>query len=1136
MTDWLLDRPATAADRPGGDPSGAAGPPEVAGPPEWENPAILRRGALPPRATFEPARSVEAALAALDGGPEASGECLALDGEWRFALVGGPEQAPAGFSEPDFDDSSWGTLTVPSHWQLAGHGRPQYTNVDYPFPVDPPTVPSENPTGCYRLAVTLDASWTTDRLHLSLEGVDSAYHLWWNGHLLGYAEGSRAPAEWDVSDLVHPGRNLLAVRVLQWSDGSYLEDQDMWWLSGIFRRVLLRRRPRRHLADLQVDADFDPARRRGQLGGLVRVDGDPAGLSARLSLLGPTGEVLLSDAWPVRAADDPPVGGPEGPDDRPGWAIAPFHADDLGVDPWSPEDPVRYRLLVELDAGGQLLEAAAIHVGFRRVERRDGLICLNGMPVSFHGVNRHDHHPDRGRAVTLEDMRADVLLMKRHNVNAVRTSHYPNDPRFLDLCDEFGLYVIDEADLECHGFAPLGHWDRLSADPAWESAYVMRARHLVVRDRNHPSVVLWSLGNESGFGANHAAMAAEIRVLDPTRLIHYEGDREATVADVFSTMYTDHATLAALGARRDLDKPHILCEYAHAMGNGPGGLEEYWEIIDAHRRLQGGFVWEWIDHGLRLPGRPGAYGYGGDFGEVLHDGNFVIDGLLFPDRRPSPALHHLARVYRPVAATLGTTPGEFLVRNRRDHRDLSDLAGSFTVAEDGLIRRSGPLPPLALAPGQTGPLAVPEIADATESLAGEVTVDLEWRLAGPTPWAPAGHLVAWEQFVRPWDRGGGWPGWETSKEAGSEAAGSEEMGEVRSGRPSRRPRAASTNATVEVAEGRDAFTLSCPSGRLVVDRHQGRVVAWERHGSPVVLEGPWPTLWRAPTDNDERRRQRPEPTSDASAWRRAGLDRLTSRVDRVALVEPRRPAPDGERGRPAAGAPTAVTIDVVGRLAPAASEAGFRMVLRYRFDADGNLLVACVLDPTGPEAARPETVPRVGLVALLPEDCAGLEWYGLGPGETYPDSRAASRVGRHAASLAELETPYVMPQENGQRSEVRYGLVRRRAEGLLLVGAPTLGVALARADDAALTRATHADEIVPARGVVLHLDLAHHGLGSASCGPGPLPRYRLTTTRFRFAVGLRPVAASPPDPAVLARALTPAAARLLSALDPKSAR
>lgn len=1115
MTDWLLDRPRAAADRPGGD---------LSGPPDWQNPAVLRRGALPPRATFEPARSVEAALAALEGGPEASGECLALDGVWRFALVAGPGQSPVGFAEPNFDDSGWGTLAVPAHWQLSGHGRPQYTNVDYPFPVDPPAVPSENPTGCYRLAVELDAGWTADRLHLCLEGVDSAYHLWWNGHLLGYAQGSRAPAEWDVSDLARPGRNVLAVRVLQWSDGSYLEDQDMWWLSGIFRRVLLRRRPRRHIADVQVDADFDPATRRGRLGGRLRVEGDPASLSGRVSLLGPTGDVLFSEVWPVTADDAPPAGHDDRPERSPERSVARFHADDLAIDPWSPEDPACYHLLVELDEAGRTLEAAAVRVGFRRVELHDGLVCLNGRPVSFHGVNRHDHHPDRGRAVTLEDMRADVLLMKRHNVNAVRTSHYPNDPRFLDLCDRFGLYVIDEADLECHGFAPVGHWDRLSADPAWEAAYVTRARHLVARDRNHPSVILWSLGNESGFGANHVAMAAEIRALDPTRLIHYEGDREATVADVFSTMYTDHATLAALGARSDLDKPHILCEYAHAMGNGPGGLEEYWEIIDAHRRLQGGFVWEWIDHGLRLPGRPGAYGYGGDFGEVLHDGNFVIDGLVFPDRRPSPALDHLARVYRPVAATLGPTPGEFLVRNRRDHVDLSDLIGSFTVAEDGLVHKSGPLPTLALLPGETGLLLVPEIADAIDSLAGEVTVDLEWRLLGPTPWAPAGHLVAWEQFVRPWGRGDRWPGWGPTEERGSPG----EVGRAPAVRPTGRPRAASTPSSVEVTEGRDALTLSCPAGQLVVDRHQGRVVAWDRLGSPVVLEGPWPTLWRAPTDNDERRRHRPEPASDASAWRRAGLDRLTSRIDRVGLVDAgsRRRIEDGTDAPPAP-----VAIDVVGRLAPAASEAGFRMVLRYLFQGDGSLLVACVLDPTGPEAARAETVPRVGLVALLPEDCAGLEWYGLGPGETYPDSRAAGRVGRHAASLQELETPYVMPQENGQRSEVRFGLVRRPAEGLVVVGAPTLGVALARADDAALTRATHADEIVPARGVVLHLDLAHHGLGSASCGPGPLPRYRLTTTRFRFAVGLRPVAASPPDPAVLARALTPAAARLLSDLD-----
>ncbi|WP_113703356.1 glycoside hydrolase family 2 TIM barrel-domain containing protein, partial [Nonomuraea lactucae] len=618
---------------------------------------------------------------------------LDLNGVWRFRLSP-VAHVPADFADPGYDDSGWDELPVPSHWPLHGHGSPAYTNVDFPFPIDPPHVPSDNPTGDYRRAFDLPGGWSGGRLRF--EGVDSYARVWLNGHELGFSTGSRVPVEFDAGPWLRPGRNLLAVRVHQWSAASYLEDQDMWWLPGIFRDVTLTR----SAADVFVRASYAGGR------GTLAFDGD-----GRLSVP----ELGVADL-------------------EPGASVT------VDVEPWSADAPRLYDAVVTCPG-----ESVRLRVGFRTVSIEDGVLLANGRPLLLKGVNRHEFHPEHGRAVPYETMREDVLLMKRHNVNAVRTSHYPPHPAFLDLCDELGLWVIDECDLETHGFGEI-HWaGNPTDDPRWSEALLDRMRRMVERDKNHPSVIMWSLGNESGVGRNLAVMAGWTRERDPSRPIHYEGDRSCASTDVYSRMYADHAEVEAIGqgaeeplpdpeldARRRA-MPFLQCEYAHAMGNGPGGLKEYQELFERYPRLAGGFVWEWIDHGLAHPSL--EYAYGGDYGEPLHDGNFVIDGLVFPDRTPSPGLLDLKKVFEPVRFAFAD--GLVRVSSLYGHRDLSHLAFEAVVEEEG-----APVAEFALdVPPEGGEVKLPGLPAGE----GERWLTVRAVLAADEAWAAAGHEVAWGQ-------------------------------------------------------------------------------------------------------------------------------------------------------------------------------------------------------------------------------------------------------------------------------------------------------------------------------------------------------------------------------------------------------
>ncbi|HET6749428.1 MAG TPA: glycoside hydrolase family 2 TIM barrel-domain containing protein [Actinomycetes bacterium] len=940
--------------------------------------------------------------------PASDAQVLDLSGSWRFRLSPRADADDA-FADPGFDDAGWATLPVPSHWQLHGYGAPAYTNVVYPFPVDPPHVPTDNPTGDHRVGFRLPEDWAAERTVLRFEGVDSELRVWLNGRELGGSTGSRLPAEFDATAALEPpGRdNLLAVRVRQWSAASYLEDQDMWWLSGIFREVRLLARPAGAIDDWFVHAGYDHETGAGTL----RVE---ASVPARLTVPELGVDVAAGDTVRLPA-----------------------------VEPWSAESPRLY--------DGQLASAGervALRIGFRTVAVRDGLLTINGRRVLFRGANRHEFHPDRGRAVPEEVMLADVLLMKRHNLNAVRTSHYPPHPRFLELCDTYGLYVVDECDLETHGFEPIGWRGNPADDPRWRDALVDRMRRMVERDKNRPSVIMWSLGNESGTGANLAAMAAWARERDPSRPLHYEGDRSCADVDVYSRMYPTHAEVDRIGRREEerLDDPgldarrrampFILCEYGHAMGNGPGGLWEYQELFERHTRCQGGFVWEWIDHGLRARTAGGAefFAYGGDFGEPLHDGNFVADGLLFPDRTPSPGLAELKKVVEPVRITPDPAGG-IRVANLHDVRDLSHLAFEWHLEEEGLPVASGPLEVPPLPPGSAATIDLPPLPPTN----AESWLTVRAVLATDHPWAPTGHEIAWGQL------------------------------------PVTRPEEG-TDPAVHSPPGPGALQVGLGSGTF--DPVTGVLV---RIGD-LRVEGPRVDLWRAPTDNDRGHHgEALEPL-----WRRVGLDRLQHRVDEVAVEDD--------------------ALVVRARVAPAGTDLGVSATYRWSAVPGGLRLEVGVV----PEGDWPCPLPRVGLRMAVPARLHRVEWFGRGPGEAYADTGRAARVGRFAATVEELQTPYLYPQENGNRAGVRWAtLTDGDGNGIRVEGESTFDLTARPWTSEQLDAARHPTDLHPGDRVWVNLDLAQQGIGSASCGPGVLPAYRLDPVPASFTVRLYPAPAGP---------------------------
>jgi beta-galactosidase len=1049
---------------------------------DWENPTLTGRDREPAHCTLLPYPD---AAAARQGTREASPFFLSLNGQWRFHWAPAPADRPAGFHRPEYDVHGWAEIDVPSNWETRGYGIPIYTNVRYPFsPTDPPRIPHDNnPVGSYRTRFTLPEGWAGRRVFLHFAGVSSFLSVWVNGEEVGLSKGSRLPAEFDVTRFVGPGTNTLAVEVLKWCDGSYLEDQDTWRLGGIFRDVYLFSTPPVHLRDFFVRSDLDERYQDAVLKvtAKLRNYGEVAagGHRVEVTLLDAEGRPV--GAEPLASAEVAGLGAGEEAALEMAAAVARPHL-------WSAESPYLYQVLLTVkDEAGRAVEVEQCRFGFRTVKIEDGQMLVNGVPISIKGVNRHEHDPDDGQAISVESMIRDIVLMKQHNINAVRTSHYANDPKWYALCDQYGLYVLDECDLESHGVA-----DRVpGSDPAWTAACVDRMTRMVERDKNHPSVIYWSLGNEAGFGDNHRHMAARARELDPTRPVQYEQAGEDAVTDVVGHMYARIEQLVEY-ASQPQHRPFIMVEYLFAGGNAVGNLQDYWDAIRAHPHLQGGFLWDWQDKPLRKrhPDGTWSWAYGGDFGPpgTPSDGIFVCCGIVGPEREPQPELYEVKKVYQPVAAELveGAAPATVRVHNRYDFVRLDHVDVAWEVSCDGLIVQRGDLPRLSLGPGESQQVPVPYSPPAP---GGECLLKLVFTLAKDTLWGKRGHVLAWEQFALPLPA----PARRTIEAAA--------MPRVKLDRQARRDAVVAVADDIEVAIGRKSGMRSDASGALLSLRWRGK----ELVAAPLQ-----PNFWRVPLDNDMSDQWDPHHLEAAGGMpRRSGLWRRAGQHREVTRVTAKRLGPHALRVQVTAILPVGQTryrdVEVYRGVTDQVPAGPVNYGCTYTIFGSGDIIVESAFDP---RRLQLPDLPRFGMQFAMPAEFDTLTWYGRGPHENYQDRNTGAAVGRYSLSVAAEKCPYVRPQEYGNRTDVRWlTLTNRDGVGLLVTGLPTLSISAWPCTTIDLERATHQHELPARDTITVNLDHKQMGVGGDDgWGGRPHPQYRLPCQPYRYRFRLRPYA------------------------------
>lgn len=950
---------------------------------------------------------------------------LSLNGEWQFRLSPGSRVAPNDGWQLGRDLNGFESLPVPSSWPMHGHGAPAYTNVQFPFAVEPPHVPEANPIGDHVVVFEAGQAFFPHAL-LRFDGIDSAGTAWLNGVELGSTRGSRLAHEFDVSGILVPGENTLAVRVAQFSAASYVEDQDMWWLPGIFRDVTLQARPDTGIDDVFVHAGYDHTTSEG----IFKVEATRGGQATDAVVRVPELDLELPAGIEVRVP---------------------------GVEPWSAEVPRLYEATVS--AAG---ESVLVQVGFRSISIEDAQFKVNGRRILLRGVNRHEHHPRLGRVVPREVVEAELRLMKQNNINAIRTSHYPPHPEFLALADRLGFYVVLECDLETHGFESAGWAQNPSDDPRWEAALVDRMRRTVERDKNHAAVVMWSLGNEAGTGRNLAAMSRWAKDRDPSRPLHYEGDRSSEHVDVYSRMYPSQAETAVLGQGNEpalddaaLDArrramPVVLCEYVHAMGNGPGGMSEYQELFEKYPRLMGGFVWEWLEHGITVSTDDGVdhYGYGGDFGEEVHDGNFVTDGLVDADRNPRPGLLDFKKVIAPLHIAVAGDWSGFTLVNGQDFADTSAFSFRYEVETDGGILDAGTAEIVPVAPQSETVVELPgSIAALAAGLRDGQPAVLTVRavLGADSAWAAAGHEIAWGQSVR---------------EPGSPVE----------------------PAPVEPVRVQDnVLTL----GPVVFSRATGMPTSIG--GVPVEKLGL--TLWWPPTDNDlGLELGDADGRVLATQWMDAGLNRLHTRLLGISA----NPVQDGGE---------ALTV----RTRVSAADKQYGVLADYTWTTDGHTVgLRTQVRREGEWVNRGVEVEwaRIGLEFVLAEETESVSWFGQGPQQSYPDTGQGARTGWFSLPLAEMDVEYVRPQECGARSGSRSAALQLAGRTLEICGDPFALTVRPYSQDV-LDAAAHRPDLKDDGRTYLYVDHALRGVGTAACGPGVLEQYRLKPQDADFMLTLK---------------------------------
>jgi beta-galactosidase len=1013
---------------------------------DWENPEVVGINKYAPHCTLIPYPDERMAI---ENSRMQSPDFQLLNGSWKFNWVVRPDERPKDFYEPEFNDSEWKQIAVPSNWEFQGYGVPVYVNIPYEWTKnpDPPDIPHDyNPVGSYRQHVNIPETWNGKQVFIHFGAVKSAFYLWINGEKVGYSQDSKTPAEFNITDYIKPGSNLLAVEVYRWSDGSYLECQDFWRISGIERDVYLYARPQVYIRDYfantglttdYTDGDFKlnvdvlncgskKAKKITLRAKLINADGKSAVASF-------SEEIDLNKKENRQILFEQVIPKPR---------------------KWTAETPDLYTLVLSVyNMEGICEEAVSCKVGFRTSEIKNGLLLVNGVPVTIKGVNRHEHDPVTIHVISEKSMIEDIRLMKQFNINTVRTCHYPNDPRWYELCDQYGLYVIDEANIESHG---MGYDpDRtLGNDPRFMTAHLARVQSMLERDKNHPSVIIWSMGNEAGDGVNFDTCYNWIKQRDPSRPIHYERAELGRNTDIYCPMYPDVEYLAEYASKPQA-RPLIMCEYAHAMGNSTGNLQEYWDVIESHPQLQGGSIWDWVDQGIQQKDDKGRiyYAYGGDFGPpgTPSDSNFCINGLVLPDRRPHPALYEVKKVYQYI----GIKPadgsfGKISIKNKHDFISTKNLDINWQLVGDAQVIASGIIEQPDIAPKGEKPydLSLP----AVQPLPGvEYFLNFSVTTREPSGLIPKGHEVASEQIPMPWKT---------------------EVTPVRD------------KAFLETIWSKDRKMLTVSGVGFIVnfDTLTGSMTSLEFNGTQFLNRGPEPNFWRAPTDNDFGNRMQKR----CAVWKEASKVRVLKSFKVV---------------KPAKGEVHVTANFLLGKsLIP--------YKLTYLIYGTGDIIISGEIDPG---AVKLPELPRFGMNFRMPAEFSQVKWYGRGPFENYQDRHTASFVGVYESTVNDLGFPYLRPQESGTRTDIRWmTLTNEDGIGLLIAGLPLISASALPFTVSQLdytdSEFRHTVDLVPNDFIDLNIDYRQTGVGgNDSWGARPLPVYTLFSGKYNYSFRIRPI-------------------------------
>ncbi|MFX1314953.1 MAG: glycoside hydrolase family 2 TIM barrel-domain containing protein [Promethearchaeota archaeon] len=1027
---------------------------------DWENSRMIGQNKEPSHNTLIPYQDLEAAL---KGNNEASIYFKSLNGDWRFNWVKNPSNRPIDFYKVDYDISEWDEIPVPSNWQLYGYGIPIYSNSKYPYSIKKKNIPSidheYNPVGSYRKEFTVPSIWDEKEIFIHFDGVKSAFYLWINGHIIGYSQGSMTPAEFNITKYIRGGSNVLAVEVYRWSDGSYLEDQDMWRFSGIFRDVFLFATPKVHVRDFFLYCNLNETYSDAilKIRAKIRNYGENIKENHKIELVLfdkdykiVNSEALVDHVITIKSNAE---------------VVINMVVDVKNTMKWSAETPYLYAILLVLkDNYDEILEVESCKFGFRTVEIKNSQILINGKPIIFKGVNRHEHDPDYGRAIPFERMVQDIKILKQNNINAVRTSHYPNHPKWYELCDEYGIYVLDEANVESHGLRrklPKGK-------SKWTDAVVDRMVNMVERDKNHPCIFMWSLGNEAGFGKNFIKMKQAALNIDPTRPIHYEGDYKLKVSDVFSTMYTTPKILAKSGQLLKVrqhgiyrpvtpkiykDKPRILCEYAHAMGNSLGNFQEYMDVFEKYDNCIGGFIWDFIDQGLHKTSSDGKefWAYGGDYEDEPNDKNFCCNGIVLPDRTPNPALYEVKKVYQYIKVyPINLLDGKVRIQNKYNFISLEFVDIIWELLANGVKIQEGKLPKLALGPNREQNFIIPYNKPDLEPKT-EYHLTIKFILAEETLWAEKGYVIAWDQFKLPFNP-------QKSQKLDIKSI-----------------------PHLNIEYFNEFIYINGYNFKVVFNKNTGVIDIYEFNGEELITSPILPNFWRAPIDNDINVLHH--------------ISKLKRIVYRWKGVVYRRRVKDV----------TTNHLNISTYRISVSSKMPFGKTLYktvYRIYGTGDILIRNSFIP------RKDMV-RFGMQFSIPKQYNILTWYGKGPHETMWDRKTGAAIGIYSGYVEDLIHNYVRPQENGNRTEVRWAaLTNMKESGLFIsdIGGTLLNISAWPYTMDDLEKANHIHELLRRERITVNVDYKQKGVGGDRLGLLDLHKeYKLKKNiEYAYSFRLRP--------------------------------